>query len=107
MIAAVVTSVLVLVLAILTIPASLSRALARPFDRITRRHPRAFSWASGALLGVFVGFPLAALVFWVTHMVWAAEASEAVLALGCTYGWRKFDQRFGESAAERKDRKGG
>ncbi len=45
-------------------------------------------------------------MFGVTHMVWAAEASEAVLALGCAYAWRKFDQRFGESAAERKDRKG-
>jgi hypothetical protein len=97
--------VLVLVVAILTIPASLAAALARRFDRVTRRYPRAFSWASGALLGVFVAFPLAAMVFWMTHQLWAAEASEAVIALGCAYGWRKFDRRFGETAAERKDRK--
>jgi hypothetical protein len=100
-----IVSVLVLVVAILTIPASLAAALARRFDRVTRRYPRAFSWASGALLGVFVAFPLAAMVFWMTHQLWAAEASEAVIALGCAYGWRKFDRRFGETAAERKDRK--
>ena len=92
---AIVAAAMVLVLGILMIPASLAGVLARRFDRVTRRYPRAFSWASGALLGVFVGFPLAALVFWVTHKLWAAEASEAVLALGCAYGWRKFDQRFG------------
>jgi hypothetical protein len=96
---------LILVLGILTIPANLAAVFARRFDRVTRRYPRAFSWASGALLGAFVGFPLAAMVFLVTHNLWAAEASEAVLALGCAYGWRKFDQRFGETAAERKDRK--
>ena len=105
MIAAMLLSALALVIGILTIPASLAAAFARRFDRVTRRYPRAFSWASGALLGVFAAFPLAAMVFCATHELWAAEASEAVLALGCAYCWRKFDQRFGESAAERKNRK--
>jgi hypothetical protein len=64
--------------------------LAKPFDWISRKFPSALSFASGAMMGVFVGFMPAVLLYVATNSKWIAGVAWAACVLACGAAWLRF-----------------